>query len=249
VRQLIAAGLIAVIALVATASAQAAPPVRVPTYEGATLAKGLARHPRTIVWTGGGTGILERLHWTGWGDSSTHATGVNALKTCEPDCADGTTTRYPVRVKAFARKRVHGTLVYSRIQYRFIGAPPFLEGFQFPQGAQLDVRYGFGGFNLVGARPRDSAAVTSCGDYVFINQHRGYWTAHSHVAGYSPVFGLTTRNVGCGVARPFALNVSREFRHPRHHAGFVCTTHVFNGEDYDIRCVEGNKLIHWTGGA
>jgi hypothetical protein len=63
------------------------------------------------------------------------------------------------------------------------------------------------------------------------------------------VLNLTTRNVSCSSARRFAVQVTAQYPFPHRWAGFVCRDNYFDdGLQFDIRCVERSRVIHWQGG-
>lgn len=94
--------------------------------------------------------------------------------------------------------------------------------------------------------------IVECGHFVPTGVRGGTWTGYwtyRTTYGFSPVWNLTTRRVGCSLARRFSLAESRHFR--RHRQGFTCRKHAVpdtNNEEYDIRCVAGSRVIHWQGG-
>jgi len=114
---------------------------------------------------------------------------------------------------------------------------------------------------LVPAASSASAAapIRECGNFVLTGDHnQGYWTRRV-VAGYTPVFNLTTRNVACSSARPFSLKATSRVVGSKTGAlrgtatvgyrGYRCRATFANGEDWDIRCTKGRHVIHWQGGA
>ena len=104
------------------------PLVLVPTYLDANPGQGMEQHPRTIVYTGDGTGALEQLRWTHWGSRVTEGFGVDAIRSCVPDCASGKTSYYPVRVEGYALGPVNDVYTYSRVQVTYTAAVPVYDG-------------------------------------------------------------------------------------------------------------------------
>ena len=127
------------------------PLVLVPTYLDSNPGHGMAQHPRTIVYTGDGTGALEQLRWTLWGSRLTEASGVDAIRSCVPDCASGKTSYYPVRVKGDALGPVDDVETYSRVQVTYTAAVPVYDGRSSPRSFTLKESYyggSGGGFSL-----------------------------------------------------------------------------------------------------
>ena len=104
------------------------PLVLVPTYLDANPGQGMRLHPGTIVYTGAGTGALERLRWSHWGSRVTQGSGVDAIKTCTPDCASGPTSYYPVRVEGNGLSELEGVMTYTRVRVTYTDAVPSFNG-------------------------------------------------------------------------------------------------------------------------
>jgi hypothetical protein len=102
--------------------------------------------------------------------------------------------------------------------------------------------------SLVLVTPASAEPIRECGNYVFTDTNRGFWT-YLTIPGYTPVYNLTTRNVSCANARPFALLVAGYWPGVRYRNGFRCVNRLFYGEDWDTRCTRGAQVIHWQGGA
>jgi hypothetical protein len=59
-----------------------------------------------------GQWVLERLHWTGWGSSAAHATGVSNSSNDIPDAARGRRIKTPAEVTLSNPGRFRGHEVY-----------------------------------------------------------------------------------------------------------------------------------------
>lgn len=97
------------------------------------------------------------------------------------------------------------------------------------------------------APPAASAApIRECGNYGWFSPtatgpaHWGYGRTYG-----AAITNLTTRNVRCAYARPFATHLWG--RH--HYKGYTCKVTRLGVEYYDIRCTKGNHVIHWQNGA
>jgi hypothetical protein len=116
--------LVLVVVVTSDASASGTLPVS-PTFLSATTAYGgLQVKPATITYTGDGTGLLagasvrnrqSGIDWSKWTTDLALGTGFNQLNNCEPDCAGGTFTGYPVKIELWRPRTLHGTLVFTRM--------------------------------------------------------------------------------------------------------------------------------------
>lgn len=57
------------------------------------------------------------------------------------------------------------------------------------------------------------------------------------------IVNLTTRNVACGYARGFSIQVTKH--NDRFFQGFECHRGALGMYEIDIRCVKGPDVIHW----
>ena len=104
-----------------------------PTYLGATAAyDGLQLRPRTIGYTGDGTGFLggahargpsSGIHWTKWTRHVALGRGFNQLDNCTPDCAGGAFRGYRVKIELWRPRALGGRLVFTRLTI-FYTRPP-----------------------------------------------------------------------------------------------------------------------------
>ncbi len=53
---------------------------------------------RIVIACGDGTEVLTKLHWSSWKRATATGTGVDNVVSCNPDCAAGKRTAYPVAV-------------------------------------------------------------------------------------------------------------------------------------------------------
>jgi hypothetical protein len=54
--------------------------------------------PKVIYDSGDSSGVVDHLVWSDWGGPQAHATGVQEVNNCTPNCASGTYTGYPATV-------------------------------------------------------------------------------------------------------------------------------------------------------
>ncbi|WP_051153337.1 hypothetical protein [Nocardia niigatensis] len=74
------------------------------------------------IYIGCATGayILDKLHWTGWGENQATATGTAGLRDCTPNCAAGPTTVTPVEVTIGQPQTCGYNLrIYTRVDMRY----------------------------------------------------------------------------------------------------------------------------------
>jgi hypothetical protein len=64
--------------------------------------------PKTIYDSGDSSGVVDHLVWSDWGGPEAHATGVQEVNNCTPDCASGKFTGYPATV-TLAGLKPYGT--------------------------------------------------------------------------------------------------------------------------------------------
>lgn len=85
---------------------------------------GLQVEPKTIVYTGDGTGFLggasvrnrrSAIDWSKWTAEVARGTGFDQLDDCEPSCAGGRFHGYAVKIELWRPRTVAGTLVFTRM--------------------------------------------------------------------------------------------------------------------------------------
>jgi hypothetical protein len=104
---------------------------RSPASLGAS-AKSLKIKPRSIVFTGDGTGLLSGpnanstsgISWTSWTATSALGAGAEQVNNCEPSCAAGKFTAYPVKIEQWRPRPLGSATVFTRMTIWFTGARP-----------------------------------------------------------------------------------------------------------------------------
>ena len=83
--------------------------------------------PTTVTFAcGDGNFLIEKLRWTGWGESFAAATGTFEANDCTPNCAAGHFHAYKgVIVASGSQKCPDGTQAYATVRYAFFGRAPF----------------------------------------------------------------------------------------------------------------------------
>jgi hypothetical protein len=126
----------------------------VPTFDGAPYdGRGLARKPAQIVYTGDGTGVWAGaragkrrygpLRWTTWTATQAVATGYDWVDNCNPDCAGGRFTGYPIKLILSKPQYEHGHEVFTHAEITYTRKrPPHVR-----RQWSMVVTYGSGGFN------------------------------------------------------------------------------------------------------
>jgi hypothetical protein len=71
---------------------------------------------------------IQKIQWTGWGESFAAGMGTGSLNDCTPNCAEGHFHNYPMLLVVAGRQRCpNGQSAYAKITYAFVGQPPFRE--------------------------------------------------------------------------------------------------------------------------
>jgi hypothetical protein len=69
--------------------------------------------------------VLRGLSWSSFGGATAQAKGTLELNKCEPNCAAGKFSKYPIKATASGTRTCKGGLrVYSRLSLRFTGKSP-----------------------------------------------------------------------------------------------------------------------------
>lgn len=140
------------------------PTVRLPIDDGATAGRGLEVEPYSIVDSGDGSGIIAgtpmhrgsridrhfgRIHWTTWNYASgANGTGKQWIDDCDPDCAGGTFSGYPVKLHAYRPALIGGQWVFSRITMTYTHNRPHFGGQRWPRTETLKVGVSNGYYSI-----------------------------------------------------------------------------------------------------
>jgi hypothetical protein len=69
---------------------------------------------------------IERIQWTGWGESFAAGKGTGVVNDCEPSCVAGHFHNYPVLLIVTGRQTCpSGQTAYEKVVYAFVGRSPF----------------------------------------------------------------------------------------------------------------------------
>jgi hypothetical protein len=90
--------------------------------------------PRSIVYTGDGSGFLAgarkahnragKLSWTSWTVTGALGSGFNWVDNCQPDCAGGAFHLFAVKLKLSGPKHVHGHFIFTRMKVTYTSKTP-----------------------------------------------------------------------------------------------------------------------------
>jgi hypothetical protein len=128
---MVASGTLLLAGFVGATQAAAAGLPRSPAHLAAGAAA-LKIKPRSIVFTGDGTGLLagpnakrrNGISWTSWTATSAVGTGSEQVNNCEPSCAAGTFTAYPVKIEQWRPRSLGREFVFTRMTIWFTGTRP-----------------------------------------------------------------------------------------------------------------------------
>jgi hypothetical protein len=69
--------------------------------------------------------VLRSLSWSSFGGATARAKGTLEVNKCEPNCAAGKFSKYPIKASASGTRKCKGALrVYSRLSLQFTGKSP-----------------------------------------------------------------------------------------------------------------------------
>jgi hypothetical protein len=83
----------------------------------------LVARPDHIDWCGNTSDRFRSLRWSSWGAHDARARGVVRLNDCVPDCAEGTSHRYGVRLRLHRDVIVNGHPRFVRVTYLILDGP------------------------------------------------------------------------------------------------------------------------------
>ena len=79
--------------------------------------------PSVMVMFEDGSWLITNLHWSGWGSSTAHATGISSASSCKPNCAAGQRTHNPAQLTVSHPQNLHGREVYGCYQLTIPATP------------------------------------------------------------------------------------------------------------------------------
>jgi hypothetical protein len=80
------------------------------------------------------TNILSDAKWSAWNETVADGIGKLALNDCEPDCARGTFTHYPVSIHYEQPIRTQCGMIWSHATVTFLTKPPVSAAVSYPHG-------------------------------------------------------------------------------------------------------------------
>jgi hypothetical protein len=83
----------------------------------------LVARPTHIDWCGNTSDEFRSLTWSSWGVHEARARGIVRINDCRPDCADGTSHRYRVKLRLHRDVIVNGHPRFVRVTYLILDGP------------------------------------------------------------------------------------------------------------------------------
>jgi hypothetical protein len=121
----------AVLAIAAGASAAVAATPKLPAFSGPPSKTNPTVKPGEIVYSGDGSQFfagkrtgprkIGKLHWTVWKGTEALGTGYQWINDCNPSCANGTFSSYPVTLKATKPKQESKYYIFTRLKVTYTG--------------------------------------------------------------------------------------------------------------------------------
>jgi hypothetical protein len=124
---------LALLCIAATgASAAAAALPSIPAFNGPAGKHNPVVKPSEIVYSGDGSQLFggpsrksNKIHWTTWNSTEGVGTGAQWIDNCNPNCAAGTFTRYPISLKATQPKKEGKYLIFTRLKVTYTTSKHF----------------------------------------------------------------------------------------------------------------------------
>jgi hypothetical protein len=118
-------------AIAGGASAAMAATPKFPAFSGPPSKTNPVVKPTEIVYSGDGSQFfagnkegskkIGKLHWTTWNGTEALGTGYQWIDNCNPSCANGKFSRYPVTLKASAPKQESKYYIFTRLKVTYTG--------------------------------------------------------------------------------------------------------------------------------
>lgn len=117
---LLSATLAAIVLALAISASAASAPLKITDCTKATSS------PKSVTLTcADANTVLGGLRWSSFGGFVAQAKGTLEVNKCEPNCAAGKFSKYPVKATASGTRKCKGGLrVYSKLNLQFTGKPP-----------------------------------------------------------------------------------------------------------------------------
>jgi hypothetical protein len=117
---LLSATLVAIVLSLAISASAAASAIKVPNCTKASI------RPKTVTLTcADANTLVSGLTWSTFGGPTAKAKGTFQINKCEPNCAAGKFSKYPVKVTVSGTRKCQGNMrIYSKLTLQFTGKPP-----------------------------------------------------------------------------------------------------------------------------
>ena len=87
------------------------------TVPGSSYLKNVPQvRPNSVLMFEDGSWVIEKLHWSSWGNPTARATGISSASNCKPSCARGKRTNDPVHFVVSQPRHLLGRTVYACYQ-------------------------------------------------------------------------------------------------------------------------------------
>lgn len=113
------------------AAATAATLPAFPTFSGPPSKHNPEVKPGEIIYSGDGSQFFAsrgkrpgNLHWTVWNATEGRGTGAQWIDNCDPSCANGKFTLYPITLKVSAPKQESKYFIFTRLTVTYTGKKP-----------------------------------------------------------------------------------------------------------------------------
>jgi hypothetical protein len=120
----------AIVGLAVAASAALAATPTLPGFSGPPSKDNPMAKPTEIVYSGDGSQFFAgtkhphragNLHWTVWSGTKGLGTGYQWINNCEPSCANGKFSLFPVTLTASQPKKESKYLIFTRLKVTYTG--------------------------------------------------------------------------------------------------------------------------------
>ncbi|WP_375502024.1 hypothetical protein [uncultured Jatrophihabitans sp.] len=80
--------------------------------------------PKVSSLSGDGSDGLRNLRWSRWTIKNAYGRGIEGIDDCNPDCADGSFSNYPVKIHAYTPRYLRCGVFFSKIKFTYTRRVP-----------------------------------------------------------------------------------------------------------------------------
>jgi hypothetical protein len=124
------AGIVGLVTAAGATAALAATPT-MPAFTGPPSKHNPVVKPSEIVYTGDGSQFFAgaghrpgKLHWSVWNSTQASGTGEQWIDNCNPSCATGKFSKYPITLKASRPRKASKYFIFTRLKITYTGKKP-----------------------------------------------------------------------------------------------------------------------------